>query len=346
MITWNDNNTISIDPPAKGYKKISGTRFAAVLGLNDWTTAFEAWCAITRTYEKPFEDNIYTSAGKTIEPKQAEFMKGKYFWRNLLTPADKYGEDYFNKTRRDFFPDNPIFGGMWDYLFVDKDGKPETVLEMKTTKRSEDWLDDIPEYYAMQAALYAYLLGVDDVIMVCTILEEKDYQNPEGFVVNSQNTFERPFKVSERYPNMDKIIATVEKWWKKFVEGGVSPKYDEKKDAEILKELRSNNLNPETDLTELLEEAETLQKKIDGIKATYKDDEKRLDKVKDLIKQSMTKEFKEGINKVVVSNKYQWTLAKTVSYKVDEDAMEKDGILDKYKTKESVVYRLTNKEIK
>lgn len=344
MITWNDDNTISIDPP-KNPKAITGTKFGAILGVNPWSTAFEAWCAITRTYEKPFEDSIYTSAGKTIEPKQAEYMKGKYFWRNLVTPTDVFGEDYFNKTHGYFFT-NKMLNGMWDYLFVDKDGKPETVLEMKTTKRSEDWLDDIPEYYAMQAALYAYLLGVDDVIMVCTILEEKDYQNPEGFVVNSQNTFERSFKVSERYPNMDKIIATVEKWWKKFVEGGVSPKYDEKKDAEILKELRSNNLNPETDLTQLLEEAETLQKKIDGIKATYKDDEKRLDKVKDLIKQSMTKEFKEGINKVVVCNNYQWTLAKTVSYKVDEDAMEKDGILDKYKTKESVVYRLTNKEIK
>ena len=33
---------------------------------------------------------------------------------------------------------NSIFGGMWDYLEYDDKGKPCTVLEMKTTKRSED----------------------------------------------------------------------------------------------------------------------------------------------------------------------------------------------------------------
>ena len=341
---WNDDNTISIVPP-KRPKKITGTRFAAILGLNQWTTPFETWCAITKTYEKPFEDTIYTIAGKTIEPKQAEFMKSKYFWHNLITPTDMFGADYFQKTYGDFFPENAHLGGMWDFLFVDEDGKPETVLEMKTTKRAEDWLEDIPEYYAMQAALYAYLLGVDDVIMVCTVLEEKDYEHPEAFVVNSSNTFERPFKVSERYPEMDKIIKTVEKWWEKFVDGGISPKYDETKDAEILKALRTSTVTPETDLKAVIAEAEALQDKIEGVKNTIKDDEKRLDVLKKFIKDSC--EFKEGIKQVVYTgNKYQWTTAKSVTLKVDEDAMKKDGILDKYKTKESVVYRLTTKEIK
>ena len=128
---WNNDNTITVIPPAKP-KKITGTRFAAVLGLNDWTTPFNAWCAITRTYEAPFEDTIYTIAGKTIEPKQADYMKGKYFWKNLITPTDVYGEDYFKKTWGDFFPNEKIYGGMWDYLFVDKEGKPETVLDQAT----------------------------------------------------------------------------------------------------------------------------------------------------------------------------------------------------------------------
>ena len=115
---WNDNKTITITPPAKP-KKITGTRFAAIMGLNKWTSPFNAWCAITRTYEEPFEDTIYTIAGKTIEPKQAEYMKTAYFMSNLITPTDVYGEDYFKKTWGDFFRDIPIFGGMWDYLLVD-----------------------------------------------------------------------------------------------------------------------------------------------------------------------------------------------------------------------------------
>ena len=70
---WLDNK-IQIVPP-KRPKKLTATRFATILGLNPWSTPFEVWCEITRTYQKPFEDTIYTIAGKTIEPKQAEYMK-------------------------------------------------------------------------------------------------------------------------------------------------------------------------------------------------------------------------------------------------------------------------------
>lgn len=340
---WNDDHTITIIPPAKP-KKITGTRFAAVLGLNQWTTPFNAWCAITRTYEEPFEDTIYTIAGKTIEPKQAAYMAGKYFWKYLLTPTDVYGEEYFNQTRGDFFPDKKVYGGMWDYLFVDEKGNPETVLEMKTTKRAEDWLNDIPEYYAMQAALYAYLLHVDNVIMVCTVLEDKDYQHPESFVVSKENTFERSFKVSERYPRFEKIIEAVNGWWADCVEKGVSPVYDEKKDAEILKVLRENNVNPDTDLQELIKEAEDIQGKLDVFSKQTEDLEKRQKVLKDMIKQLSVEQFRDGDKKVsIAGGKYVWETSKSVSKKIDEDAMKADGVLDKYKTKETVTYTLRMK---
>lgn len=340
---WNDDKTISITPPAKP-KKCTGTRFAAIMGLNAWTTPFNAWCAITRTYEEPFEDTIYTIAGKTIEPKQAAYMAEKYFWKNLISPTDVYGADYFKKTWGDFFKEEPIFGGMWDYLFTDKEGKPTAVLEMKTTKRSEDWVDDIPEYYALQAALYAYLLGVDDVIMVCTVLEDKDYQNPEAFTVTRYNTFERSFKVSERYPTFPKTIKKVEKWWQTHVEGGVSPKYDEKKDADILKVLRANNLSPDSDLDAMLAEAEQLQEKLDKVAEETAADEKRLKVLKDLIKEACTQQFRDGDKQVIMEgSKYNWVTSRSVTKKIDEAAMKKDGVLDKYKTAETVTYRLSLK---
>ena len=185
-IKWLEDNRLQIAPP-KRTKKITGTRFATILGLNPWSTEFEMWCAITKTFELPFEDTIYTIAGKTIEPKQAEYMK-KSYGMELISPTDRYGADYFNKTWGDFFPDSPHLGGMWDFLGVDEDGKVDTVLEMKTTKRIEDWQNDVPEYYALQAALYAYLLGVDNVIMVASFLDEKDYADPSKYVPNIKNT--------------------------------------------------------------------------------------------------------------------------------------------------------------
>ena len=343
---WLDGNKIQIIPP-KRLKKLTGTRFATILGLNPWSTPFEIWCEVTRTYQKPFEDTIYTIAGKTIEPKQAEYMKQTYFMSNLVTPTDIWGKDYFRQTYGDFFRESPVLGGMWDYLLYGKDGKPTTVLEMKTSKRVEDWKDDIPEYYALQAALYAYLLGVDEVIMVASFLEPKDYDAPEKFVCSGENTITRPFKVSERYPDFEKkYVKPALKWWKDYVESGISPAFDERKDAEILKALRTNNLSPETDMAALVKEAEDLKAKLDAHAAEVAEDEKRYKVLTDMIKKSAIAQFRDGDKKVsIAGSAYNWEVSRTSTTKIDKDAMKADGILAKYTTTEDS-YRISPKIIK
>lgn len=340
---WNSDSTIIIDPP-KRPKKITGTRLGAILGVNRWSTPFEAWCAITRTYEEPFVDTKYTRAGKVIEPKQAAYIRLTY-GIPLTSPEDVYGKDYFKKTFGDFFPDIRIFGGMWDYL-EQEDGETAAVYEMKTTKRVEDWEEDIPEYYAIQAALYAYLLGVDEVYMVCSVLEDDDYDDPDSYVCTSENTFVRAFIVSERYPDMHDILTQATHWWNRHVVKGISPKYDETKDAEILKALRQNNVSPDTDLDALLAEAEDLIDRIDSIKALVADEEKRLKKVQSMIKDVCTEKFREGDKQVLVSGpRYDWVTSKSVSVKIDKDKLAEDGILADYSTEETT-YKLTKKERK
>lgn len=343
---WLDGNKIQIIPP-KRPKKLTGTRFATILGLNPWSTPFEIWCEVTRTYQKPFEDTIYTIAGKTIEPKQAEYMKQTYFMSNLVTPTDIWGKDYFRQTYGDFFKESPVLGGMWDYLLYGKDGKPTTVLEMKTSKRVEDWKDDIPEYYALQAALYAYLLGVDEVIMVASFLEPKDYDAPEKFVCSGENTITRPFKVSERYPDFEKkYVKPALKWWKDYVESGISPAFDERKDVEILKALRTNNLSPETDMAALVKEAEDLKAKLDAHAAEVAEDEKRYKVLTDMIKKAAIAQFRDGDKKVsIAGSAYNWEVSRTSTTKIDKDAMKADGILAKYTTTEDS-YRISPKIIK
>ena len=338
---WIDNR-IQIVPP-KRPKKLTATRFATVLGLNPWSTPFEVWCEITRTYQKTFEDTIYTRAGKIIEPKQAEYMKNTYFMSNLVTPTDRFGEDYFKRTFGDFFPDVAVFGGMWDYLLCDKTGKPMAVLEMKTSKRVEDWAEDIPEYYALQAALYAYLLGVDDVIMVASFLEENDYEDPKKFKPSAKNTITVEFKVSERYPDFAEKVARVEKWWEDHVDTGISPEYDEKKDAEILTALRTNTLTPETDIEALVAEAEALKKELDEVAASTAEKEKRLKTINDIIKEHAMSQFRDGDKKVEVKGSvYVWTVSRSETTGIDKDALKADGLLDKY-SKKSVQYRMTVK---
>lgn len=345
---WLESKQLKIEPPKKT-KKVTGTRFATILGLNPWSTPFEMWCAITKTYEKPFEDTIFTIAGKTIEPKQADYMK-KSYGMDIITPTDRYGKDYFNKTWGDFFPENRHFGGMWDYLGVDEMGTVDTVLEMKTTKRSEDWADDVPEYYALQAALYAYLLGVDNVIMVASFLGEKDYEHPEKYKPSVKNTITVEFKVSERYPDFAKKVAAVEKWWKDHVDTGISPVYDEKKDAEILAALRTNTLSPDTDIDALVKEAEGLKAEVDKATAAISKQEKRLKKINELLKEHAMKQFRPGDKKVEVKgSSYVWTLSKTEKTKttVNEEALKADGLFEKYTTTTpDISYRMTVSTIK
>ncbi len=267
-----EKNTAIIDPP-KRPKKVTGTRFASILDLDRWNTPFKTWCAITRTYEEPFVENKYTIAGKTIEPKIIDYLNKVYFFGDLKSPTDIYGKDYFKKTWGDFFPNEPIFGGMWDALYYEN-GKVAAVIEIKTTKRAEDWSNGAPGYYALQAALYAYLLGIDDVIMVASFLEEKDYEHPEKFVPSSDNTIIDEFKISDRFPQLQAHIDRAVDWWNAHVVTGISPAFDEKKDEEILKELRKNTIEADSDIAALIAEGEALKNEIDAVTGTISEKEK------------------------------------------------------------------------
>lgn len=344
-VVW-DNKQIKQVTPTVRPKKITGTRFGAVLGANPWATPFQTWCEITKVYSKPFEDSIYTIAGKTIEPKQAEYLKQAYFMENLITPTDKYGKDYFKRTWGDFFPENPIFGGMWDYLELDEKGKVKTVIEMKTTKRAEDWYGKMPEYYKLQVALYAYLLGVDNIIMVTTFLEESDYENPEAFEVNNKNTIVTQMSLKEEYPNIRQLVKIATDWWNNHIITGISPEYDEKQDAEYLKGLRTNHVDANSDIKELIQEAEELKGRIDEMKEPISLLENRLDDINKIIKSYAVNQFRAGDKKVCLKgSKYTWNIGKTETTTINKEALREDGVLDYYTIQKEQI-RMTISKIK
>lgn len=332
---------IKVDPSKKP-KKLTATRFATIMGLNAWSTPFSAWCEMTRTYEEPFEDTIYTIAGKVIEPKICEYLRSRYFM-DIKSPTDVYGPDYFKKTWGDFFGDVEGLGGMWDFLGDD------FVVEVKTTKRVEDWKGvdgkvEPPIYYKLQACLYAYLLGFDNVVMTCSFLEDKDYANPESFVPNVDNTVVIEFKVSEEFPTFkESYVDPAMKFWRENVLTGISPEYDEKKDAEILKVLRKNTVEPDDkDIAKLIAEADKLQETIDKAEAKIDEKKKRLKEIEDQVKKYMTTQFRDGDKKVEIpGKKYTWTLTKSERNSLDSTALKKElpDVFGKY-TKKTEVYSL------
>ena len=350
--------SIKVDAPAKP-KKITGTHFPTVLGVNPFSSPFEVWCRCTRTYEIPFEGNKYTNAGQIIEPKVFDFLrKSMGFGDRVVTPEDVYGKDHFKKTWGDFYPNTPIFGGMWDAIIYGEDGMPEYVVEIKTVRvdgRSgsleQRWKDgEAPHYQALQAALYAHLLGIDKVLMVAVALEDKkgDYEHPEQVVPSyaNENVYTDEFKVSKRYPNFDLLIEKATAWWNEYVLKGVSPEFDEKKDAEILKALRTNTLNPDSNITAIVNEAEQLTAEIEEVTATVADKEKRLKVLTEQIKKYALGQFRDGDTKVSIpGQRFEFVLSKSETAELDKDALKADGLFDKY-NKSKTSYRLTKTAIK
>lgn len=334
VINFVDNH-IQLEKAPGRPRKLTGTRFATILGLNAWETPFKCWCDITGAFRVPFEENQYTNAGKVIEPKVIAYLNKTYFL-DLRTPTDVYGADYFNKTRGDFFPNDDIFGGMWDALGDD------FPVEIKTTKRAEDWTEDIPIYYKLQAALYAWLLGFDRVILTVSFLSEKDYTAPEKYKPSYKNTKTYDFYLSEDFPHFEHdYILPARRFWTEFVLTGISPAFDEKKDSDILKELRKNTVEPDDEeIKSLLDEADALTVSIENHNAQIQSKVDRLDEIKGQLKPFMQKQFRTGDKKVEIkSDRFVWTLTKTNRADVDRDAMRAAGIYDNY-LKSSVSYAL------
>ena len=298
------DNRVKVEPPTKP-KKLTATRFATVMGLNAWATPFSAWCEMTRTYEDPFVDSIYTVAGKIIEPKVINYLNDRYFME-VKDPTAVYGPNYFKQTWGDFFSDVEALGGMWDAI------GHNFVVEIKTTKRVEDWRGvdgkvEPPIYYKLQACLYAYLLGFDNVVMTCSFLEDKDYpvelgggkfdtKPTEAFTPNSTNTVVIEFSLSEEFPTFkESYIDPALKFWNDHVLTGISPKFDEKKDAEILKVLRKNVTEvSDKEIAKLMAEADKLRASIDKAEAKISDKKKRLKQIEDAVKKSMISQFRDG----------------------------------------------------
>lgn len=329
-IEWNTDNTVSLIPVPKRPRKLTGTRFASALGYNAWSTPFQTWCEITGAYRKPFEETKYTAAGKAIEPKQIEFTRSEWLFSDLIDPTMEYGENFFDKTHGNFFNDR-VFGGMWDAIRRDEDGNVTMVLECKTTKRVQDWEDDIPEYYALQAALYAWLLDCDQVMMVVSFLQDDDYEHPEDFVCTDDNTAFIDFKVSERYPTFyNDYIEPAREWYDEYVYGGVSPEFDENKDAEYLTPMRNASLNPASDVDALLNELAALQHDIDAVESAIKDKTKRVKNIKSQLKALCQENIGDNKTATLKNDKVTCTLTRNTNRVVDEDALKWDGLFEDY----------------
>lgn len=340
-----DRKSIVINPP-KQKLRITGHRIATILGLNKYSTPFQAWCEITKLLKAPFEETKYTKAGKILEPKIIQYVADKF--PNVVSIEDYYGVNFDKYRYNNFVEESNIFGGVIDAVSTLDDLKTITMIcECKTSSKPQEWTNNnVPIEYLLQGALYSYMKGLDRVLFACTFLEEMDYNHPEKVEVNEDNTILVVKKLKDilipingEYLTISEIMQFGEKWWQHYIEGGISPEFDEKADKEYLDIIRASKPCEDNDLLTVCEEAIKLSQEIEKIKEdnNLKEKEKLLKTLEDAIKEKMIESDQTKAGK--------YELTKSVSVRFDEKRLEKENkkLYDKYVTKETVTYRLKKK---
>lgn len=319
-----DNKHIVLEKEPSKFKYLTGTRLAGILGLNPYTTPFQIWCECTRLVTPPYEETIYTKAGKIIEPLQREYVSKKF--PNIVSPEDYFG-NIFEQVRWNFFneKDKP-FAGCWDAVATKDNGKDILmVVEFKTASDARKWDNNqIPIYYELQGALYAKLLGLDRVLFVASFLDKMDYAHPEQFVPSEDNTIMIVRKLGEivielngEYLKIDDVLEKAKEIWDSNIKTGISLPFDEKKDKEYLDIIRSSKPINDNSLEDLCDRAKELTQEIEQLKqdSGLASKEKELKILEDSIKQGLMDALQDGETKASCK---QYKLSGAVSQKFNE----------------------------
>ena len=240
------NNRMMLDNNFLGQlvkKKIPAREVASLLGENPYSSPFETALDILRQaaaksslgnssdFAIPFEINEFTKFGRVLEPKIINWLRengypdiknpSQYFGRPIK--EDGFGAvfDFYNGSFSE--PANPLFGGKWDAR------SQNTIFEIKTgTKRKWfQWKESgkHPQNYRRQAAIYAFLSGVDDVILASTYSTKEEREDPAAVALDASRVFVEQFKVSKEFPDIGQELQNV-KGIVDDLKRGILPEFD------------------------------------------------------------------------------------------------------------------------
>jgi predicted phage-related endonuclease len=318
-----DRKHIELEHPPKQTLKITGHRFATILGLNQYSTKFQAWTEITKLMKVPFVENKYIILGRYAEPKIIDYVRDKF--PNVMSMEEYYGAAIEDYRYNNFKNDSKIFGGMFDFVCTKNDKKTIALIgEIKTTSKPQLFTNDsIPIEYQLQAALYAKLKNLDKVLFVVSFATEEDYMHPEMFEPTEDNTVlvvkklsDMIFEIDGEYYGIDDCMKKAEDFWHNFVKTGISPEFDEVKDKEYLDIIRASQPSNDNELIDLCNEGIKLAKEIVNIKLTSGLDakEKELKVIEKAIKCKMVYDRQD------VCGRY--TLKRSEKRELDEDMLK------------------------
>jgi len=214
---------------------LSGSRSAAILGLNDWKTPFGVWCDIMEAREpgfcekngydfEPFEGNAATQLGNAFEDAVCQLLK------EINDDPVLYREREFVHREHDFltchidgiFQSGPLFEGKTttEFTFRDKWGEPGT--------------DRIPRDYQVQVQHNLALTGLRSAIVSVLVFPKRQADLIElvefnrmtclnwARVLNDMGYFHR-YEI-EANESLQKTIIDMEvEFWEKHIIGRTPP---------------------------------------------------------------------------------------------------------------------------
>jgi len=249
------------------FKKITGTKFSAILGLGKFNSPFKLWCGMVGIYKEEMDPTL-SKIGQLAEPKIRDYA------------AKHLGYDFIvyepSQVKWDVFKDvDKVFGGIPDGEPKGLDGKPDysngkRMLEVKSSSidkfvyksfkgelrmqkdangiplvkqagaKKLEWFDSqgkiVPSKdYQGQLGLYLYLRGQTQGIFAVGFLTPDEYAHPEKFVPSKDNVYLIDFSLK----NVDEFAKAVEQaraWYNKYVKTGISPEITAK-DEQWLQEV-------------------------------------------------------------------------------------------------------------
>ena len=204
-----------------------------------------------------------------------------------------------------------------------------------------EWIrNKIPIEYTLQVSLYGYLLNVENVMIIVSFLEEEDYQNPEAFQPNSENTKIFHFNIYQQHPDFLEIIQDAKNWWSQYILTGISPCFidEEHKDKSLLQELKESKIiYPEKiDIQKDLQNLEEYLFRFEQLKneeliSEYLSLKKKIDSIKENIKKNIQEIKEEHKNEYILKGKsYNFIVKISTMETINKDLLLKEGLYKKY----------------
>lgn len=252
-----ENNQLVLDPNylvanVNKFKKMTGSRFSAILNKSQFVSPFKIWCIMTNIFVDEIDETL-TRAGTIIEPKIHALVCEK-----MHINFKQYNPF---QIKWDVFQNNAYFGGIPDGEPVDSNGNllyPDfPILEIKTAsidsfkykkvkndfilekdengypivknkgEKRQKWFDTnqniiVPIEYQFQLGLYCYLRNVSKGLFAVCFLETQDYISPEKC-----NVYDRELKLVNFNVDLEAFnehINYAKQWYDDYIKTGRSPK--------------------------------------------------------------------------------------------------------------------------